>query len=412
MKSFLKKQLEKLLANLARWTLAKYEPSVIGITGSVGKTSAKEAVYAALKDFRSTRASQGSFNNEIGLPLTILGDWKEIRGLFFWPQVILHSIYQLLIRQKYPEILVLEYGVQKPGDMRYLLDIAKPSMAIMTALGDTPVHVEYFGSPESLMREKAKLLEAVPAIGFVILNDDDDAVSSMDERTRAHIMRFGYSKDADVRVSNFETLLTEERPFGISFKLNYGGGFVPMRFANIFGRSHSYAISAAVCVGLIFGVNLVRLAEGLGNNYNPPPHRMRYIAGLAKSAIIDDTYNASPLSMRAAIDTVKDIKAKRKIAVLGDMRELGKYSIQAHEAIGLIVGEVFDILVTVGSQAKFIAESARAGGGMPPKSVMSFETAEEAMPFVRSLIKYGDLVLVKASRAIGLDKLVEEIKMK
>ncbi len=401
--------MEQLLAILARWTIAKYQPSVIGITGSVGKTSAKEAIFAVLKDLRSVRASHGNFNNEIGLPLTILGDWDNISGIFFWCRVIGASVWRLIFRQKYPEILVLEYGVQKPGDMRYLLDIAKPNIAVITALGETPVHIEFFANQESVAREKAKLLESLPAIGFAILNDDDDDVSAMDEKTRAHIMRFGSSARSDVRVVNFETLVTEERPFGIAFKLNYGGNFVPIRFANIFGKTHSYAVAAATCVGLIFGSNLVRIAEYLGAHYAPPKHRMAYVPGLNKSSIIDDAYNASPLSMRAALDAVGTMKAKRKIAVLGDMRELGKYSIQAHEAIGMMAGKNFDLLFTVGPQAKFIAESAMSAGGMSPKSVRSFDTAEEAAPVIRNVLKPGDLVLVKASRGIGLDKLVEAI---
>jgi UDP-N-acetylmuramoyl-tripeptide--D-alanyl-D-alanine ligase len=410
MKSFFRKKLEWLLAILARATINKYQPSIVGITGTVGKTSTKEAIYAVLKDLRSVRASRGNFNNEIGFPLTILGDYGQIGGIFFWCGVICRSIWGLVVRQKYPEILILEYGIQKPGDMRYLLDIAKPNIAVMTALGDIPAHLEFFANPENLIREKAKLLEAVPAIGFAILNDDDEAVAGLDEKTRAHIMRFGYSSGADVRITSFEYLMTEERPFGIAFKLNYGGSFVPLRFANILGKSHSYASAAAMCLGLIFGGNLVRISENLSNHYVSPKHRMMLIAGINKSFIIDDTYNASPLSMRASLDALGAIKAKRKIGILGDMLELGKFSLQAHESIGMLVGESADLLITVGPQAKFIAEAAASAGGMSAKNVKSFDSVDDASVFAKNLLRAGDLVLVKASRGIGLDKLVEKIK--
>lgn len=410
MKLFIRKKLEWILATLARWTIAKYQPSIIGVTGTVGKTSAKEAIYAVLNGLRSSRASSGNFNNEIGFPLTILGAYDSIGGIFFWIKVIISSVWRLIFRGSYPEILILEYGIQKPGDMRYLLDIAKPNIAVMTALGDIPAHLEFFSSAENLMREKSKLLEAVPAIGFVILNDDDESVSGLDSRTRAHVMRFGYSAGSDVRITNFDYLTTEDRPFGISFKLNYGNNFVPVRFANIFGRAHSYASAAATCVGLIFGANLVRIAEHLSDKYTPPKHRMAFIDGVNGSFLIDDTYNASPLSMRAALDALKIIKAKRKIAVLGDMLELGKFSLQAHESIGMIAGDSSDFLVTIGSRAKFIAETAMSAGGLSAKNIKSFVRVEDSVEFVRSLLKSGDLVLIKASRGIGLDRLIDELR--
>lgn len=396
---------------MAKATIRKYEPSVVSITGTVGKTSTKEAVYAVLKDLRLVRKSSGSFNNELGVPLTILGDWDKVGGIFFWIKVILTGILNLIKKAKYPEILILEYGVQKPGDMKYLLDIAKPSIALMTAVGEIPVHVEYFNSPESVAKEKFKLLEALPAIGFAILNNDDEAVGEMAEKIRAHSMKFGYGSDSDVRITGFENLSTEDRPFGISFKLGYGGAIVPVRIAGAFGKAQSYAAAAAACVGLIFGSNLVRISENLSSNYIPPKRRMNLLNGIKKSYVLDDSYNASPLSMRAAIDTVKDLNAARKIGVLGDMLELGQFSLQAHEEIGHLAGEVFDYLVTVGTISKMIVEGAIKGGVIDKKNIKSFDKAEDAIGFIKDLLKPGDLVLIKASRGIGLDKVVDAVKI-
>lgn len=404
-----KEYLQQIIRQLAIWTIRKYKPGVVAVTGSVGKTSTKEAMYAVLKGSRSVRKSSGNFNNELGVPLSILGDWQEIAGNNFWLKVILLSLVRLVIRFRYPDILVLEYAADRPGDLKYLLDMARPQIGVVTAIGDIPVHVEFFSGPEAIAREKAKIVEALPVSGVAVLNYDDQAVLDMRQRTRAHTMTFGFSNDAEVRISSFENRMEDSRPAGISFKLHHGGSFVPVRLDDCFGKAQAYAAASAACVGLIFGLNLVKISEAL-QEYQSPPRRMKLVRGIKNTYIIDDTYNASPLAMHAAIDTVRDLKAKRKVAILGDMLEIGKYTPEAHEAAGHLAGKNFDLLITVGARAKFIAEAAMAEG-MAKKNIYTFDTVEEASPKAQELIKKGDLILVKASRAIGLDKIVEEIKL-
>ncbi len=394
---------------MAIWTIGKYQPGVIAITGSVGKTSAKEAIHAVLKASRSVRASSGNFNNEIGVPLSILGDWQQITGKWFWVKVILVSLAGLVFRFKYPEILILEYAADRPGDIKYLLDIAKPQIGVVTAIGDIPAHVEFFSGPGALAREKSKVVEVLPANGFAVLNHDDQTVLEMKPRTRAHIITFGFASDAEVQITNFENRMENSRPAGISFKLNYGGSFVPVKLDGCFGRVQAYAAATAACIGLIFGMNLVRISEAL-LEYQSPPRRLKLLAGVKRTFVIDDSYNASPLSMHAAIETAKALKAKRKVAVLGDMLEIGKYAPEAHETIGRLAGKVFDVLITIGAKAKFIAEAAKETG-MPRKNIYSFDTADEAKAEVQKLIRQGDLILIKGSNAIKLDKIVEEIKL-
>lgn len=394
---------------LAKLTIRKYQPGIIGITGSVGKTSTKEAVYTVLRSFRSVRVSSGNFNNEIGLPLTILGDWNKVGRTLFWCRVILASIFRLIFRVEYPELLILEYGADRPGDIKYLLEIAKPQIGVVTAIGDIPVHVEFYSGPDAVAREKGKLIEALTVTGFAILNFDDEAVLEMKERTRAHTITFGFGDGADLRITNFENQMTADgRPAGIAFKLEYGGSFVPIRLEDSFGKAQAYAAAAAAAVGLAFGANLVRVAEAL-SYYQAPEHRMKLLVGIKGAYIFDDSYNASPLSMHAAINTIKSLGNPRKLAVLGDMLEIGKYTIEAHEEIGRMAAKVFDILITVGARAKFIAESAYKSG-LPRKKIFTFDTVEEAKIAVQDLLKKGDLVLVKASRAIGLEKIIEEIR--
>lgn len=408
MKKIAKEQLKNFLRLLARWTLRKYQPGIVGITGSVGKTSTKEAILAVLRSIRRVRASTGNFNNEFGLPLTILGEWKDTKGKLFWLKVICVSILKLIFRSSYPEILILEYGADRPGDLKYLLEIARPQIGVVTAIGDIPVHVEFYSGPDAVAREKARLVEALPAIGFAILNYDDEAVYEMRDKTRAHVMTYGFGDRADIQVTNFENRSEGSRPVGISFKLEYGGSFVPVRLDGAFGKVQAYAAAAAAAVGFAFGMNLVRIAEAL-NYYQVPARRGKLVLGVKNTYIMDDSYNASPLSVRAAIETARSFKAKRRIAVLGDMLEIGKYAIEAHENIGRLVDKVFDILVTVGPRAKFIADSANKSG-MAKKNIYVFDTATEARQSVQDILKKGDLVLVKGSRAIGLDKIVEEVR--
>ena len=400
----LKRYHRALIRSLAIRTIKKYQPGIIAITGSVGKTSAKDAVSAVLSSHRSVRATTKNFNNEIGVPLTILGDYSEVKGLLFWPKVIALACLRLMFRMKYPELLILEYGIDKPGDMKYLLDIARPQISVVTAIGQIPVHVEFFSGPEALAREKAKIVEGLPSTGFAVLNSDDEVVYDMRERTRAHIMTYGFNEGAEVRITSYEVRMEDGVPTGISFKLNYGGSFVPVRLDGAFGKAQAYATAAAASIGIIFGLNLVKIAEAV-HGFKAPVGRGRLIPGIKHTFVFDDAYNAAPLSMRAAIDTIEHLQAKRKVAVLGDMLEIGKYTVEAHEEIGMQIPGRFGLLITVGSRAKFIAEAALRGG-MPPKAVLSFDIVEEVIPEMERLLKKGDIVLVKGSHAIGLDKLV------
>ena len=422
--------LRRIVRNLARLTIWRYRPGIIGVTGTVGKTSTKLAIKAVLERGRRVRASAGNLNNEFGMPLAILGGWSEDelklvsraqpagtargRKIIFWLRVVFGSLWRVVFKDsQYPEILVLEYGADRPGDIKRLLKIARPNISIITAVGDIPVHVEFYAGPDEVAREKGRLIEYLPAAGAAILNYDDESVMNLEQRTRARVMTFGFNKGAEVKVSRLENRMEGERPVGISFKLEYKGAYVPVRLNDVFGRSHAYAAAAAAAVGLTFGMNLLTISEALAN-YASPASRMHLLPGVKNTFIIDDSYNASPLSMHAALDALRDLPAKRKVAVLGDMLEIGKYTIEAHEAIGKLAAESANILVTVGPRAKFIAEAAKAVGGaagrIKKNAIISFDTADEARKPIQDLIKQGDIILIKASHAVALDKIVEEIR--
>lgn len=416
----MKNQLQKILASLARATIKKYKPMVVAVTGSVGKTSTRTAIFDMLKKDHHVRTAAKNFNNEIGVPLTILSIEHQGKSIIAWVWSLAGVWLDLMFSaKKYPEILVLEYGVDRPGDMDYLISIASPDIAVVTAIGDVPAHIEFFKDAEDIANEKAKLVQGLSIEGYAILNHDDYAVYDMKEKTKAHVMTFGFEENADVRIAHYELRTTKDEelgdiPEGITMKMQYGGSVVPVRLRNAFGKPSCYAAAAAAAVGLVLNKNMVEISEALAG-YEPPPGRLRLLKGIKKSFILDDTYNASPEAMRVALETLEALPGKRKIAVLGDMLEIGTYTEQAHRSIGDRIARCADMLVTVGSRAKFIADEAttrgaeRDGHVLTHNQVMRFDDPVDAGKALDPLIQEGDLILVKGSQGMRMEKVVYEI---
>lgn len=416
----MKSILQSILANLARRVLRKYKPVIVGITGSVGKTTTRTAVFTVLSKKYRVRTAEKNYNNEIGLPLMILGISYRGRNIVKWAADIARTYINLVLRTSaYPEVLVLEYGIDRPGDMDHLLSIARPNIAVVTAIGDVPAHIEFFKDPEDAANEKSKLVTALPADGFAILNHDDYAVYDMNEKIKAHVATFGFEEHAELRIVNYELRITKDAelgdvPAGIAFKLQQNGSTVPVRLNGFFGKPAAYATAAAAGVGLALGMNLVEISEALCP-YQAPPGRMRLLRGIKNSFILDDTYNAAPEAMRSALDTLDTLPSTRKIAVLGDMLEIGRYTEQVHRTIGDKAAQFVDVLVTVGARAKFIADEALSGGvehkqgHLSREKVLSFDDPVEAGRFLDRVIKPGDLILVKGSQYMRMEKVVEEI---
>ena len=302
---------------------------------------------------------------------------------------------------------MLEYAADHPGDIKHLTGIVRPRIAVVTAVGEVPVHVEFYAGPEAVAQEKARLVEAVPASGFAILNADDPRVLAMRERTRGKVITYGLGEAADVRVEGFEVRMAGEVPAGISFKLAYGGSFVPVRMDRVGGRSAATAAAAAAAVGIAFGLHLVRIAEAL-SFCEPLPQRLAIKQGRDGILVLDDTYNASPLSMREAVETCRGIPRRRKVAILGDMRELGKFAVPAHEALGREAAEVFQGILAVGEYARFVVEGARRARVSKLRAVAA-ETVEQARARIAEFVQSNDLVLVKGSRALELERIVAEL---
>lgn len=406
----MKKYLQIILALLARLTVRRYTPTVICITGNVGKTSTKEAVFAVVSSNFSARKSEKNYNNEIGVPLTILGIHSCGKNIFGWAIQCMYACLKI-IWTRYPKVLVLEMAVDKPGDMEYLLSIVTPTIAVFTSMGEIPVHVENFINAQAMIREKLKLAHAVEKSGFVIVNDDVAAWKEM--KTKGTVVRYGVAPDADVKIYTPEYRFSTEEgvsaPIGITFKMEHKGSTVPFRLDGTFGMaSGTYAAATACAVGMVLEMNLVAIAAAL-QHYVPPKGRLKLIEGIKGSFILDDTYNASPVSMEVALETLSMFPAERKIAVLGDMLELGKFTEEAHRAAGKKAVSACTILVTVGERMRFAADEAKAHGFIENKNLFSFDTAKDAGKWMVSTIQENDLVIVKGSQGMRMEHVVKDI---
>ena len=403
MKTFFKKIIIAILKFEAKLILAKFRPKIIAISGTVGKTSAKEAVALVLESEFDVRKSEKSYNSEIGVPLTVIGAKTGWDSLKQWLAIILRGLKIFLRSDNYPKFLVLEIGVDRPKDMEKMVSWVKPDVAVITAVGTIPVHVQYFSGPEELISEKRKLAECLNGNNWAILNIDDKAIASFRKNIKAQIISYGFSGSADLVASNYK--MDGE---GIVFKINYRGNVVPVRLDKFFGRHNVYTVLAAVGAGLAGGINLVKSVEAI-SKMKPLLGRINLLEGINGSLIFDDSYNSSPLAAEAAIEVLSEYPAKRRIAVLGDMKELGEFSQSEHERIGemLRVRDVW-LLFTVGSEAKFIAEGARRSG-FDAFKIFEFSDSTEAGEAVRKIIQEGDLILVKGSQSARMEKVTERI---
>lgn len=412
MKKIFKKIVILVITWQARLILAKYKPKIIAITGSVGKTSTKDAVFTVLSKFKKVRKSEKSFNSEIGLPLTILGSPNGWDDPFIWFENILHGFYLILWKQKYPEYLVLEVGVGKPGDIKKnILPWLKPDVIIVTRFPDKPVHIEFFDSVEKIIEEKSSLVSMLKKDGILILNHDDEKVYALHQKSNFRTVSFGAHENSTYHYM-YPTYLYAERgdikvPNGINFKLEYDGNTFPVMLPNILGMHNIGQALAALACAHELGCDLLESINAV-SEYVTPPGRLSLIEGINNSIIVDDTYNSSPVAMDAAIEVLKDIEGKRKIAVLGDMLELGKFTEEEHNLVGEKISGVADILVVVGPRARFIADGASAKG-FPQKNIYSFDSSKTNTKFLEGMVEKGDIILIKGSQGVRLERAVEAI---
>lgn len=359
------------LQQLAHYWRQLFSVRVIGITGSVGKTTTKELIYSILNQQYAILKSEGNFNNEIGLPLTLLN------------------------LRHHHHAAVLEMGMYTLGEIALLADIAAPDIGVITLIGTA--HVEHVGSQEALARGKRELVEALPASGIAVLNNDDPLVMAMVPYTKAAVFTYGITNKADLWASNIQP----DGIHSVRFMLHYQDKQSVVQLP-LPGAHSVYTALRAAAVGLLEGVGWNEIISGLETHQKPL--RMVTKQLINNITLIDDTYNASPNSMIAALDLL-DNAAGRKVAILGDMLELGSDEIMGHQRVGHHAAITANKLIAVGHCAEIMAEAA-VSNGMATDDIRLATDAQMATAIIKEIMAKNDTILVKASRGIALDKLV------
>lgn len=397
--------LKNALRRITKKIIAKYNPLIVAVTGSVGKTSTKDAIYTTLNRYKNTRKSSGNLNTEFGAPLVFFGVESPGHDLKSWLKILWKGFKLTLIRDKnYPEVIVMEMGADKPGDIEHLTDFIKPHIGVVTAIGENPVHIEFYKDVNEVVKEKSLLVKHTKKGGTVLLNGDDGRVFQMKGRSKAKTKTFGFSERGEIRATDVKFLGDEKTPQGVEFILKHGTEEHKIELPYIFDKGSIYSVLAAIGVGISMGIPVYRLVESC-QGFEPPKGRMRILEGDGFN-IIDSSYNAAPKSTELALETLQNTPGKRKIAVLGDMLELGETSKEAHRKIGEDL-EFLSLIVTVGEDSRLIGEKAKESGFNGEH--IHFKSSEGVGDEIKGKIKEGDLILIKGSQSIRTELIVEKL---
>lgn len=372
----------KALQRWAGWQRRRLKAKVIGITGSIGKTSAKESIAAVLSQRFKVFRSPGNFNNEVGLPLSLLDCPEDA------------------------EIIVLEMGgAYAFGELALLAEIAKPDIGVVTNIH--PVHLERMGTIENIAKTKSELVEAIPEDGFVVLNHDDARVRAMSAVAKARVITYGIDGPADVYAHDVQSQGLKGITFWVKVKDNERFLTVPF-----IGSPGIYIAVIALAVGHGLGMDVAEMQEGLQDESTQV--RLLLVEGPRGSKLIDDTYNASTPSVIAALNLLKELPAQRRIAVLGEMRELGDEAESAHRLVGGRAGEMVDVLVTFGELTDIsIAAAKESAASLGRKiTVVRFgtEQREQVTGFLQDELSEGDMVLLKGARGLEMETIVRALR--
>lgn len=366
----------KALQELAAYNRKKHTVPLVAVTGSNGKTTTKEIIASILKQRFEVLKNEGNLNNQIGVPLTLLK---------------LHGDH---------EVAVVELGMNRPGEIRDLTKIACPDIGVITCIGEA--HLEGLGSLENIKRAKGELIEVMEEEKTIVLNADDPALMELKEFVKGELITFGINESADVRASDIEV----EWGKGTLFILSGGDESLPVLLP-LYGEHQLYNALAAAAVAMSLGFKLQEIREGL-EAYEAYYGRMEILTE-AGVHLINDSYNANPSSLRFAIKTMADLANGRKVAVLGDMFELGERAEELHVEAGRFIASIgVDIIVTVGPLAEKIGEGA-VSGGIDPKAVLSFSERRQAIDYLKGELVGGDWVLVKGSRGMAMEEISSEL---
>ncbi len=358
------------------------------------------------------RASPANYNNEIGLPLTIIGASGGGRNPVRWLMVVLRAVATGLWPGwplSYPAMLVLEMAADKPGDLRYLLRLAPPDVGLVTAITAQPTHLQNFKTVDAVVKEKLTMYKNLPKLARGIVNMDEPELQTVPEQAKFQAFTVGIEHPAELMAAEINCVFGDDLPvdkIGMRFKFHYQGNVVPCFIPGVIGRPIIYSALFAAAVGILYDINLIDITTAL-RSYQAPAGRMKVLAGKNQSVIIDDTYNAAPAAVQAALQTIKELPTTgRKIVCLGEMAELGEQASAAHRMIGEQVAKTeIDRLVVVGAAGKLIAAAA-IKHGLPEEAVQQFTDVAAAGQALVQQLQPHDLLLVKGSQVARLEKVV------
>lgn len=404
MKEFIKKIIIFLLTEEAKLVLKKQKPFIVGVTGNLGKTSTKDAIYAVLKEHYNVRRSEKSLNSEFGVPLTILGEKSGWNNPLSWVAILYRGLFAAF-EERYPTHLVLEIGADKPGDIESVARWLKPNITVLTQFAEVPVHVEFFKNREHLVQEKAYLAHALAQGGTFIYNADDIDSVRIREAIERRAVSVGITSTAEVRAEKI-VIYGDKVVEGTSADIAVDGKVYQLTLPQVLGKSPVYAALPAIAVARELNVPIEHAVAALRDE-EKPKGRMRVLAGLNNSTLIDDTYNASPKATEHGLRTLASLEARgRKIAVLGDMMELGEYTESEHLRIGAVAAQCVHKLVCVGVRSRFTVEGA-LNNGMRDEDIMHFDSAQQAGSYLAGVISDGDVVYMKGSQSVRMEKAVK-----
>lgn len=405
MKDLIKSLVVRALIWEAQAVLLRHKPYIIGVTGNLGKTSTKDAIYAVMKDHMYVRRSEKSMNSEFGVPLTILGEKSAWNNPLKWMFVLARGLF-VPFAKEYPTHLVLEIGADRPGDIKHIASWIKPDITVVTQFGQVPVHVEFFKDRDAVVLEKSYLVEALHESGLFIYNSDDHDALTLLTKTKARKVGIGIHKETDFFATNIKMYGTPIT--GTEVDVTVDGVSHHVVLPEVAGKSPVYCALPALAVARELAIPLEIACASL-RDADKPKGRMRLLSGMNDSVIIDDSYNASPKATEHGLKTLSEIESTgRKIAVLGDMLELGDYTRDEHYKIGTIAAKSCHKLITVGIRSRVIAEGA-LDEKMSDDNIIECDTSIDAGRELVKIIQTGDIIYVKGSQSIRMERAIKMI---
>ncbi len=408
MKNLIKKIIIFIITWEAKAVLVRHKPFIIGVTGNLGKTSTKDAIYTVMKDHLHVRRSEKSMNSEFGVPLTILGEKSGWNNPIKWLLIIVRGFF-VAFSKDYPTHLVLEIGADRPGDIKNIASWIKPNITVVTQFGQVPVHIEFFRDRDAVIEEKGYLVSALRDDGIFIFNGDDHDAKKLLEKTKAQTLSFGIHENTSVRATNVRLYGTPLA--GTEADIIMDNTKEHLVLPEVVGKSPVYCALPALLVAQFLAIPIEIACASLRDG-TKPRGRMRLLQGMNHSVIIDDSYNASPKATEHGLKTLSEIDTSgRKIAVLGDMLELGLYTRDEHYKVGKIAAHSCHRLFTVGIRSRVMVEGA-LDEKMLDDNIMMCDTSIDAGKELVSMLQPGDVVYVKGSQSMRMERTIEMILAK